>query len=141
MFEVDFNPIHPAQDRSRTVPQSAQGRGSPRSSDKSMPASMELHSPHSPGWASGGKLSHPMSAFLLWIFCYLSVQWGQSETGLATPFTSSPEAASVARTLKHYNKTKIYKKSLVKHFQKIMKFLHLGIMFLFLTPHGLNTTC
>lgn len=43
MLEVDFNPIHPAKDRSRTVPQSAQGRGSPRLSDKSMPASMDLH--------------------------------------------------------------------------------------------------
>lgn len=66
------------------------------------------------------------------------LQWGQSETGLTTAFPSFPEAASVVRMLKHYNQAKIYKKSPVKHFQKIIKFFNSGLMFLFLTSHGLN---
>lgn len=58
MFEVDFNPIHPAKDRSSPVPQSVQGSGNPSSSDKSMPASMELHAPLAPeaGYLEGKTL-------------------------------------------------------------------------------------
>lgn len=105
MSEVDFNPIYPAEHRTKYCPSECTRGVTPQAPpEKPMSAPRELLTLLSPG-----KL-YIWRQILFWILCYelsSSVQWGQWETGLTTAFSNFPDTALLTRTLKQENnKTK-----------------------------------